>query len=169
MKLNSEGSTLVEVLVAIALALIVVVAMISLGVTSQRNANLSKNQTIATNLAKQGVEIVRSIRDEGARAGSIQQCSVNNDWDDLWTDRVTSLCGGSGGSVKFKIGNSGGWFLEKNDTPEVKYAIFKRQVEISDEAVTYSSLKTVKVTTTWEDASGSHKSELINTLSRTGI
>lgn len=162
MKLNSRGSTLVEVLIAVALAVVVVVAMISLGVTSQRNANFSKNQVIATNLSKQGVEIARSIRDEQSRVESITQCSLNNTWDKLWADKVINLCGGT----KFKVTASGGlWVLEKNTTPETLYSIFKRQVEITDD-VNFASLKTVKVTTTWEDSTGSHQSELINTLSR---
>ena len=60
---NEKGFSLIEVIVSIAVittALITVMALISFSVSS---IGLSKSKIIATNLAQEGVEIIRNIRD----------------------------------------------------------------------------------------------------------
>lgn len=172
MKLNfdEKGSTLIETLVAVALAVVIIVAMVSLGVTSQKNSNFSKNQLVATNLSKQGMEAVRSIRDDTSRS-AISGCAPNDTWSELWSNRISALCGGNVSgepdTVQFKLSETDGfWSLGKNTDPDVSYTLFKRIVKISDSASGYSSTKRVTVITTWIDASGTHKSDLVSDLTK---
>lgn len=163
-KFKEEGQTLIETLAAIALATVVIVAMVSLGIASQRNANFSRNTLLATKFSQEGAEAVRSIRDDGSRS-AISSCFGNTTWDSFWSGQVLSLCGGTLFSLSFDS-SLNKWNLAKNSTPEVIQTIFKRQVDISDAAATYDSEKTVTVTVWWEDASGRHESKLIEKLTK---
>ena len=59
-----SGQTLIEVLVALGIISIIVTALAALVVTSMSNAQLSKNQNQALDYAREGMEVVRRLRDE---------------------------------------------------------------------------------------------------------
>lgn len=58
-KLNSQGQTLIEATVAIAVASIVVGAIAMAIVTSMNNARFSQSQNLATQYAQQGMDMLR--------------------------------------------------------------------------------------------------------------
>lgn len=60
---SSRGATLVETLVAIALASVVLTAVVGMVVSAVSTSTLSKSRTTATRLAEEGVEIARKTRD----------------------------------------------------------------------------------------------------------
>ncbi len=60
---NQSGITLIEVLVASSILIVGIVAALILAMYSLRVAEVSKQELIATNLAREGVEVVRNIRD----------------------------------------------------------------------------------------------------------
>lgn len=57
-----KGATLIEVLIALAIASIVIVAITIVSITSLRNAQFVQKSDQATKYAQEGMEIMRSIR-----------------------------------------------------------------------------------------------------------
>ena len=57
--INQKGQSLVEALIALGVASIVVSAMAVAAITAVNNSDFSKLQSLATNYAQQGIEIVR--------------------------------------------------------------------------------------------------------------
>ena len=78
-----SGQSLIEILLALALA-VVVITGITFGVTSSlKNATFSKNQNLASSYAQEGMEIVRGIRDRSLNVftslpGGPNQCLAQN-------------------------------------------------------------------------------------------
>ncbi len=61
--LKQKGQTLIEVLVAAAVGILVIVGLVGVTVTSIKNAQFAKNQATATKYAQQEMENVRLERD----------------------------------------------------------------------------------------------------------
>jgi len=59
-----KGQSLFEVVVALAIITLILVAIVALGTLSIRNISFSRNQTLATRLAQTTVEWLRGERDE---------------------------------------------------------------------------------------------------------
>lgn len=57
-----KGETLIEVLIALTIAVVVVTAIAVLGVSSLNNAQFIKSQDQSTKYAQEGMEVVRNIR-----------------------------------------------------------------------------------------------------------
>lgn len=66
---NQKGFSLLETLVAISILVVAITGSLTLASTSIGSASLSKNQIIAFNLAEEGMELVRSVRDSNSAAG----------------------------------------------------------------------------------------------------
>ncbi|MCJ7792877.1 MAG: hypothetical protein MUP45_02780 [Candidatus Marinimicrobia bacterium] len=63
-RLKNQGQSLIEVLTALAIAVLVIVALVA-GVTyAVRNLTYAKNQALATQYAQEGLEAARRMRDE---------------------------------------------------------------------------------------------------------
>ncbi len=60
-----RGDTLIEVLIALAIASVVISGITVLGTTSLSNARFVASQDQATKYAQEGIEIVRQIRNSG--------------------------------------------------------------------------------------------------------
>jgi len=58
-----SGQTLMEVLVALGIIAVVATALSGVVITSMGNARFSKDQSLATQYAQEGMETVRSLRD----------------------------------------------------------------------------------------------------------
>lgn len=61
--LQHRGFSLVEAIVSITVLLVGVLAVVSLGIAMVSQARLTNSQVVATQLAREGIEVVRSIRD----------------------------------------------------------------------------------------------------------
>ena len=59
----SSGQSLIELVVAISVILIGVVSTLVLSLTTIRGGKASEMQVVATNLAREGIEVVRQKRD----------------------------------------------------------------------------------------------------------
>ena len=79
---SKKGQTLVEALLSIAVAVIVVVALVGVGITAMRTANFGRDQAEAVRLAGQSLEIIRSQRD--------------TDWTTFASNLQTNNCGSPG-------------------------------------------------------------------------
>lgn len=62
--MSEKGQTLVEVVVALGVAVLVIIALVAATTTSVRNAQFAKNQSLATKYAQEGMEKVRALRDQ---------------------------------------------------------------------------------------------------------
>jgi Tfp pilus assembly protein PilX len=72
---QDKGQSLVEVIMALAVALLVVVALVRATVTSIRNARFAKDKALATKYAQEGIEAVRAYRDGVDWSTFISGCS----------------------------------------------------------------------------------------------
>lgn len=66
---NEQGETLIEAMLAIALILMTLVGFLSLGSFNYLKSHETSNRNIAINLAREGVEIVRNVRDSNWMRG----------------------------------------------------------------------------------------------------
>jgi len=128
-----QGQTLVEVLVAVGVTTLLLVAMVAAVTRSLSNAQFSKNKSQAAKYVEEGLEVIRSIRDN----------SVN------WQAFSTSYPEGV-----YKLNSQ--LALTANCTQADKISvssIFSRCVDISDDG---AEKKIIKVTVYWTDGSGAH-------------
>ncbi len=63
---SQKGQTLVEILAGLGLILIVVTALIGMGVIALKASSSARNRTAAAKLASEGMELARSVRDQGS-------------------------------------------------------------------------------------------------------
>jgi len=61
---KNQGQSLIEMVVAIGVVMIIIVALVAVATISVRNANFSRNQSLATKYAQEGIEEARRLRDE---------------------------------------------------------------------------------------------------------
>jgi hypothetical protein len=136
MKKYSRGQSLFEVVLALALATLIIVALISLVSNSIKNSSYSRNKTYATRYTQEAFEWLRGERDGDweifrdnflfCPAPPHVRCLDALAWGDC----------GSCGDTEF-IGN-----------------IFKREVSFTETA---TDSVTVEVRTYWTDAQGVHE------------
>lgn len=135
MKKYSKGQSLFEVVLALALSTLIIVALVSLVTNSIKNANYSKNKTQATRYTQEATEWLRGQRDADweifyvnvtACPPTHEQCLDTLSWPN---------CGTCSDSE----------FIEE---------IFKREVVFT--SITADSI-TVEVKTYWTDAQGIHE------------
>ena len=62
-KNHRKGETILETLIAMGILLIGITMASTIMSSSIRNINSSKNRVVAVNLAKEGLEAIRNIRD----------------------------------------------------------------------------------------------------------
>jgi hypothetical protein len=103
--LNSKGQSIVEIVAAIAIGAILILALVALSVRSNRSADFSKIESQASRLATEGLEVVRNIQlANGTGIRYSTTCGGNAvgpvNWSTLFTATVGDLdesCGTMGG------------------------------------------------------------------------
>ncbi|OGY84440.1 MAG: hypothetical protein A3F54_00685 [Candidatus Kerfeldbacteria bacterium RIFCSPHIGHO2_12_FULL_48_17] len=78
---NQKGITLLETTIAVAIILTGVIAVITLLISTRRAGNISEQELVATNLAREGIEIVRQQRDSNWLAISSGAGAGVTEWD----------------------------------------------------------------------------------------
>ena len=150
-KSGDAGQTLVEILVAVAMVVLVLVAVVGRSVDSVRNSIFSRNQILATRFAQEGVEWTRSQRDRlgwNALVSALDSDPVTYCVLAL-TDSIENLTSGTCSSV-------------------ILGTIFNREVFIDyeDEPNPPGDYVDITVTVSWSDQVGDHASELGTRLSQ---
>jgi Tfp pilus assembly protein PilV len=179
-----SGQTLIEVVVALSVAVVVISSILGLITASNRKATLARQSSEATKLVQEGLEIVRNIRDSnaqvvevGLRQGgtfcSIQQppvppghfCSFN----ELYDIEQTTLS-----TEDNHLDNSGYYIVagapdlfNGDNEARLLNGVFSRKIKISDTAIgssppsicgdttlTFSQVKRVTVEVDWNSPSG---------------
>lgn len=107
---NQRGQTLIEVITALAVIAVGLVGVLSLATSNVRNQGIGLSRLFANNLAREGVEIVRNMRDtnwlseqpwyEGLAGSS--SCAVLNAFDEP-LDFVPCPSGGAFFDEKFRL------------------------------------------------------------------
>jgi len=134
----NKGQSLFEVIFALGIAAIILVAMASLATTSIRNSTFSKDSAAATQLASQTTEWLRSERDTSWTLFVARSTSLGKTW-----CLSTLAWPGSSGACG----------------PQVTGTIFTRSVTLtSKDADTNPGDDTVvaDILVTWSDAQGTH-------------
>ncbi|MBI4999386.1 hypothetical protein HZB97_01295 [Candidatus Gottesmanbacteria bacterium] len=67
---HKDGQSLLEALVAMAIAILIIGGLVAAVIVAVRNAQFARNQVLATKYANEGMEKIRSYRDQ-------------NDWDNF--------------------------------------------------------------------------------------
>lgn len=166
---KKNGFSLLEVIVAVTFAIIVIGALTVLGVTTLKQVNNSRSRTQALELTKEGLEAIRSIRDNQAMANTATgseayvvcnrvvspSCNCT-----AWQWSLVANCPWR--NSYFRINKNGNnWYLEAVNAPaesggnlNTAYEVtagegFFRQIRFADGASANEKLITVKVF--WQD------------------
>lgn len=99
MKRCERGQSLIEILLAFAIAAIVITGITFAVTSSVKNATFSKNQNLASSYAQEGMEIVRAIRDRSwssfvSLPGGPNKCLPQNS--SRLVQRIGPDCNGEG-------------------------------------------------------------------------
>lgn len=140
---NEQGQSIIEVVVAIAIVALVLVALVSAVTVAIRNATFSKNKSVATKYVNEGMEAVRSIRD--------------NSWTDL-TDAHGTFNG-----LQF---SAGAWsFSGTQDYPDSPTNQFTRVIEVTCNPPTNDSCD-IDVQVSWTSGGSSYSSSASTTFTK---
>ncbi len=139
---NNAGFTLVEALVSLLILSIALTAVFHILTVSIGDAELIKNNFIASGLVQEGMEVTRNIRDHDWYAGSPFGTSIPDGIYRVQWNSQALLALGSNPPLKKDSGNGLINYDTGNDT------VFKRTVTIS----TVSGVeKRVVVSVTWDE------------------
>jgi Tfp pilus assembly protein PilV len=135
MKKLESGQSLFELVVAIAISALIIVAVVSLASTSIRNSDFSKNKSLAATYAQEATEWLRGQRDADinafvTHAQAPTWCFSGLNW---------NLSGPCGSSDLI------------SGTPFTRQATFTESVESGKNVIQ------VDVTVSWRDAQGLHE------------
>lgn len=172
--MSSKGQTLMELVIVVAVIVIVVGALVFATIASLRNAQFAKNQAQATKLAQEGIERVRSIRDRNESIVTtitlplaIPQRNIDK-FSELWTVKLSNqICNTPSGDTPcyFRF-TSTGTLSQVTSADYENVDVFKRQILIGDDTITYDVEKTITVKVLWTDFAGEHESRLTTILRR---
>lgn len=136
-----KGQSLIEVVVALAIVLLVVIALVQAVTTSIKSADHAKKTAQAASYAQEGMENIRAYRDAS--------------WAIFWDDANDAVNHGLAGTVP-----SGA--CPSPSTPNLANT-FSRCAKLERVDATPGREKAkVTLTVSWLDSKGTHKSELIS-------
>lgn len=176
---NQSGQTLVELVISMALILIVITAVTILTVKGLQNSQFSRNQVQATKLAQEGIEKMRTIRDNNYTVCGWSTSANTVAPNGLWS----AVCPGSG--CRYLLQQTAGtcgstatsalWinFTASTTATEnvtIGGVTFKRVITVTNEndltGAATSNVKKVNVSVSWTDSGGAHNSNIETILSR---
>ena len=139
----NKGQSLFEVVAALAVVALIIVALVSLVAKAVSNANFSRNQTLASRYSQEATEWLRGERDKDfdqfrTQASSSPQCLNNLSWGNI------GIC--SDGE-------------EISDTP------FKREVTFTVSMVSAKTVIETLVKVYWSDSQGAHEARSVTNFS----
>lgn len=147
--ITKNGQSLLEVLVALAVALLVILALVRATIVAIRNADFAKKQAQASSYAQEGMENIRAYRDAS--------------WTIFWGAADGNNHGFSGATP-----SSGACPSPTN--PNISGTPFTRcskleKVDLDPDIAGVDSVKAT-VTVFWIDSSGTHQSQQISYFSK---
>lgn len=167
--LSEEGQSLLELIVVISVIIFVVGALTFATIASLRSANFAQNQSQATKLAQEALELVRTGRD---RNSQINFGSSQTTWRDpiLWSGNITIYCGITpcyfklqNGTNLLQVGNGDTFNFNFAEQIPPTNPVFQRAIIIADDS-SFAIQKTITTIVIWKDFAGSHESRLTTIL-----
>jgi Tfp pilus assembly protein PilV len=161
---NQQGQSLIEVVIALSIAIVVAVAFTNVTITSVRNAQFAKNQNLATKYAQQTIEYIRAIRDQDRIVG---YPNSGDTWSALWNTTIGTT-GQCFNLQKATIQLARATSCASDDTIADKdgtNTIFLREIKISDDG-TIREKKNIDVTVYWTDSKGTHNAVVSTYLTK---
>lgn len=159
---NSSGFGILEVVVATGILVIVISASVILAKMAVKSSVLSLERVQAYNLAQQGIEMVRAIRDTNW---------IDGDSNTVWNDKLTT--GDHGANI-----NNWQLTIDPSDTSSLDNREFRRVINISsidsamaqilsqfDPDITSDKMLKIKVSVSWKEYGQDWDTELITYLS----
>lgn len=169
--MTERGQTLLEVTIGLGLVLVIVTAITITNINGLNSSKFSQNQTQATKLAQEGIDLVRNIRDQDNTLCHDDNVVSQKPFSGVW-DMACSGCTfviKTSGSCAGVTATTSTW-LDSNSNPEtitLNNLVFKRSVTIYDVVVSPTNgQKEIKVMVSWNDPSGTHNSQLSTILSQ---
>ncbi|EKD90597.1 MAG: hypothetical protein ACD_30C00112G0038 [uncultured bacterium] len=168
MTINQKGQSILEITIALGLILIVVSGIAVATLNGLRNSQFSRNQLQATKYAQEMLEGVRATRE---RDYTVCGPAPIIKWSDLWSSNACTPTL----SCNFILQTSGTcpdnakadpfWLSPTLNPAQITFSgtVFTRIINIQDYQANLNQ-KLVTATVSWQDASGSHKSELTTIL-----
>lgn len=126
---GQRGQSLIEVLIALAAAVAIVAAIAVAVITSLSNVEFTKNQNLATQYSREGIEIVRQM--------------AKDNWTSFSNLNSVNYCLAQG-STTLTVMNAGG--CGKN------VSIFVRQITINQNAISCSGSTKIISSVSWSDS-----------------
>lgn len=164
----ARGFTLVETIVALALIITAAMGPMTLAARGIFNAKFSKSKLIALNLAQEGAEIIRHMRDNNVLAGfdwrgSVGPCPANCTRlpDGSYQPDVFTIASGStpplDAGVPLRFDTTSGLYSQSFGSP----TLFTRMITISTPALDQMRVRT---RITWTESSLPRQVELTEVL-----
>jgi len=75
MRKQEKGQSLIEVLAALGVVVLVILALVTVTTISIRNATFAKNQSLATSYAQEAIEKIREYRDQNSWGDFVANCN----------------------------------------------------------------------------------------------
>ncbi len=127
---GEAGQTLVEALIALAVAITIISAIVVAVISSLSNTQFTKNQNIANHSAQEGMEIVRQIR--------------NTSWETFYRLSDKSYCLAANSKSLDKVGSTGKCIQN--------VGIYVREITIEHGSPFCEDLSRVTVNVSWSDS-----------------
>ncbi|MBI2011561.1 hypothetical protein HYS91_02215 [Candidatus Daviesbacteria bacterium] len=163
--LNNKGQSLLEITIALGVAVLVITALTVTTLIGLRNSQFSQNQVQATKLAQEGLEKIKQMRNRNTYICS--EDGTNYSWkiDEAPTANIWQNLPVGTSSAYYFIPTQGNCELKNAlNTSETQLSgIFHRKIFV--ENINGEQMqKKFTAQVYWDDPSGSHKSELITIL-----
>lgn len=140
-----KGQSLFELVVALAVTAIIIVALVALVSSSIRNASYSKNNSLAAGYAQEATEWLRGQRDTSITTFLVYA-------------QTPSWC-----LKSLSWGLQRGCLEDNND--EIAGTPFRRQVDFNITTVSLKTVIEVDVTVSWNDSQGLHEVKNVTNFS----
>ena len=142
---NESGQSLFEIILALAITTLIIVALVALTATSIRNTTFSKNKTLASRYSQEATEWLRGERDADFSAFETRALTPLYCFPSLsWSAASIGAC------------SSG---QEIANTP------FRREISFSSSLVNGKTLIQASVRVYWSDAQGLHEVRSVTNFS----
>ena len=113
--INEKGQSLLEVLVALAIVVIVILALVGVTTVSIRNATFAKNRALATKYAQEWMEEARKSRDEDSISFFIDGSCYVSDTPGIFSRVRTCALDGDTMTVEVTVSWSEGGVSHKSE------------------------------------------------------
>lgn len=109
-RFTSKGQSLIETIAALGLLTTGIIGGLTLAAYAFGASDVSLKQIIATNLAREGIEVIRNRRDTNWLAGTLSDCSAamgsGQECFTTWTNAISGTPSGRSYRVNFNANNN---------------------------------------------------------------